>query len=117
MDYFRELQEANKKWLEKAAAGVNPECTPLTATKKAKNYTSTLAEHIANGRKLVPLPVLKSRREQCNACPHRDAKKDTCKLCGCPLHKTVLGDKLAWAVSKCPIGKWEKYADNEDCCP
>lgn len=95
----------------------SPSPQPLTPTQQVASYIATATEHVADGSKLVPLLIFEYRRELCNACPHRNAKKDSCTLCGCKLHKTLLGDKLNWAVSRCPIGKWEKYADiTEECC-
>ena len=77
---------------------------------KAKNYLADLAEHVAGGRILVPLEVRAARAAICDPCAHRNTNQNACSLCGCSLHgDNVLGDKLGWAVSKCPAGKWGKY--------
>jgi hypothetical protein len=32
-------------------------------------------------------------------------------VCGCKLHHTLLGDKLAWASESCPRGKWGVWTE------
>jgi len=74
--------------------------------KRSANYLSSLAEHVANGSRLVPADEKAHRREKCNKCQFRNKDIDACSLCGCSLESTVLGDKLAWAVSRC--FNWER---------
>jgi hypothetical protein len=79
---------------------------------RIKNYIASLAEHVANGSKLVPLDVRQDRAAICEQCEYRNIKSNSCSLCGCQLNEeNVLGDKLAWAVSECPAGKWSKHDD------
>jgi len=78
---------------------------------QARSYISTLTEHIANGSKHVPEDVRQTRRTICNSCDRRNAEKDSCTVCGCSLNKTLIGDKLGWAVSSCPLGKWGKHLE------
>ncbi len=86
---------------------------PSTAA-RIKNYIASLSEHVANGSKLVPLEVRQNRAAICEPCEYRNTKSNACSLCGCQLNEeNVLGDKLAWAVSKCPANKWGKYNDTE----
>lgn len=84
---------------------------PPSLPTQARSYISTLAEHIANGSKHVPEDVRQSRRTICNSCDRRNVEKDSCTVCGCSLNKTLIGDKLGWAVSSCPLGKWSKHLE------
>jgi len=47
----------------------------------------------------------------CEPCEYFERKSDVrgiCKLCGCKLKKTGKSfNKIAWATSKCPDGRWE----------
>ena len=47
----------------------------------------------------------------CEPCEYFERKSDvrgTCKLCGCKLKKTGKSfNKIAWATSRCPDGRWE----------
>ena len=81
-------------------------------TTKARSYISTLSQHVLNGSKTVPDEIREQRQAICNGCDKRDPVKNACKVCGCKLEKTFLGDKLAWAVSSCPLGKWQAYHEN-----
>lgn len=69
-------------------------------------YIKALIGHTWNGFGYAPWPVVWKRRRTCNACPKRDPKTDSCQSCGCSLHGTIIGDKLRWASSTCPEGKW-----------
>lgn len=79
---------------------------------QARSYISTLSQHVLNGSKAVPDEIREQRQVICNGCDKRDPVKNACKVCGCKLEKTFLGDKLAWAVSSCPLGKWQAYHEN-----
>lgn len=99
-------QRFRKLW-DQQTDGTLPMPSLLT---QAKNYIATLCEHKANGSKLVPLIIRTARASICEACEHRNTEDNACTLCGCRLNpNNVLGDKLSWAVSKCPVGKWGKY--------
>jgi hypothetical protein len=74
----------------------------------AKNYITSTIQHVATGSRQVTDDTFKLRRATCDSCPHRDTVTDTCQLCKCPLHRTILGDKLRRASSTCPAGKWGK---------
>jgi hypothetical protein len=78
-----------------------------TTTQRAFNYISAGARWLMKGKPVVSDTVRAERRAICDACAHLDKVKDACKLCGCPLHATALGDKLLWATEGCPIGKWQ----------
>lgn len=89
---------------------------PFTAAQMLVSYAETLKEHIAGGRVMVPLEVWQERRDKCNACEYHDKKNDACYVCRCKLSPSLLealiiGDKLKWAVSKCPLPEpvWNKY--------
>lgn len=79
---------------------------PVSFFGKTWNYLKALFFHTINGFGYAPWPVVWKRRRTCNACPKRDPKTDSCKSCGCSLHGTIIGDKLRWASSTCPEGKW-----------
>lgn len=70
------------------------------------NYFSSLREHVAGGSRIVADSEKSRRRKRCDSCQFRHKTLDACSLCGCALSGTVLGDKLAWATSKC--FNWEK---------
>lgn len=76
------------------------------------NYIASLTEHIANGRRLIPLEVRNERWAFCEPCEFRNREFNACSICGCPLSEdNKLGDKLSWAVSKCPDGKWASWQE------
>lgn len=95
----------------KAWDGNSGAALPSTTT-KARNYISTLSQHVLNNFAEVPAEIREQRQDICNGCDKRDPAKNACKVCGCKLEKTFLGDKLAWAVSSCPLGKWQAYHEN-----
>jgi hypothetical protein len=80
---------------------------------RATAYARALARHKANGSLIVPDAVRAQRRAVCDGCPQLDVKKDECRVCGCKLHHTLLGDKLAWASESCPRGKWGVWIEPE----
>lgn len=73
---------------------------------KVWNYLKALFFHTVSGFDYADWPTVWKRRKTCNACPKRDPKTDSCKSCGCSLNGTILGDKLRWASSTCPEGRW-----------
>lgn len=73
---------------------------------RSANYISSLADHVAGGSVLVSDEVKSHRRKKCDQCQYRNREHDACSLCGCQLNKTAIGDKLAWATSRC--FNWEK---------
>lgn len=96
----------------------SPTPKPFTPLQMLASYTETLTRHIAGGRVMVPVSIHQHRRDTCNACPHRNAEKDACGICGCkldPTHleATIIGDKLRWAVAECPVGKWQAWKESE----
>jgi hypothetical protein len=70
------------------------------------HYVGSTLKHAAGGGKEVPAEVRAERRSECVRCEHRDPVHDSCKICHCPLHKTILGDKLARPKEYCQAGKW-----------
>lgn len=106
------------RWAQLAIAAsslpVEEKYVPYTIAQAIENYALTLAEHVATGRRMVPLPVYQERRETCNQCDMRDPDKDACRICKCKLSPTewealLIGDKLKWAVAECPANKWKKW--------
>lgn len=89
---------------------------PYTAAEMVASYAATLAEHMATGQKRVPVDTWLERRKTCNECEYRDVDKDSCKICRCKLspselESVLIGEKLKWAVAKCPIDRWGKYVE------
>lgn len=82
---------------------LTPDSSPGLA-RKARNYTRSKVRHVAAGSPPTPPEELDRRRAICAGCEHRTAE-DTCRKCGCPLK-----DKIAWALERCPVGKWDRPA-------
>lgn len=78
---------------------------------KAARWAASTTAHAAAGFKPVSAEVRAARRAVCDGCEHRDAEKDTCKICGCPLTGWILGDKLGRPSEKCPVDKWGPVAE------
>ena len=91
---------ATPTWTPTAA----PEGRTPSIAQQAASYTSAMATYYASGMKKVSEEVLTSRRAACDACPHRDAAQDMCRLCGCPLSggSKFLPDKLQLPHEQCP---------------
>lgn len=95
-----------------------PEPLPYTTAELVNNYLQTLAAHKAGGSLMVPDHVRQQRREVCDGCDLRDKETDSCKICKCSLspteiEATLIGDKLRWAVAKCPAKKWSEWEDDK----
>jgi hypothetical protein len=104
-----EKAERIRRLWDGKAAPVAPQ--KLSFLQKATRYAKALARHKANGSLIVPDDVRATRRVLCDACDLRDPDKDECKVCGCSLHATILGDKLAWASESCPKAKWGTWTE------
>jgi hypothetical protein len=50
----------------------------------------------------------KERLEICNSCKYFDASIFMCRECGC-----FMKLKTLFPSSKCPIGKWSSYTEND----
>lgn len=99
--------------------GKRPPDTPerLSLFRRTTNYVKERAAWESAGRPLVPPEVRTARRAQCDSCKYHDPVKDTCTACGCSLHKTLLGDKLGWATTFCPKGKWSAWTEPPPAAP
>jgi len=86
---------------------------PPDIIKKGKNFTKAIIKHIKSGRKHCSEEEKKQRYEICKSnqcglfrkygnggiCAHDD--------CGCLIRSNgKFLDKLSWADSSCPVGKW-----------
>ncbi len=81
--------------------------------RRAANYAKAGALHLASGRPLAADKQVAERFAICQACPLFKPKDDgqgvcTHSSCGCALKAVgVTGrNKLRWADSQCPLGKW-----------
>lgn len=73
--------------------------------RKAKNFASSAAKHIAAGMPRASEEEVARRFSICQACEHYDGK--ACRQCGCPIvREKQFVSKLSWANEKCPVGKW-----------
>lgn len=80
---------------------------------KAKNFSKAIAKHVAAGRPLATDEAVAERFAICQACDIFKPKSEgqgvcTHKSCGCALKAVGLAgrNKLRWADSVCPLGKW-----------
>lgn len=87
---------------------------PPTLRKKVMTFNAAYQKWIDAGKPITPDAELADRRAKCNACEYRDPKKDSCKVCGCPLEKPgwavrLLTDspgKILMATEECPKKFW-----------
>ena len=107
---------ASTKWATKGACAPCEQCpwpnhepvshqqqpTMPSIPQRIRNFLTAKAKWVAAGRPVVNEETHAARRAACDACPKRNAEKDACTLCGCPLHPTPLGDKLRMATAECP---------------
>lgn len=107
------ITDPSQRPLRKECGPIPHKDKPLPSfTARVGNYLATLAEHRENNQRLIPLEVRQWRWEQCEPCEYRNRERNACSKCGCPLSAdNILGDKLSWEVSKCPVGKWHSWKD------
>ena len=70
-----------------------------------KQHLATMKQHIAGGKRIVPLAVLESRKGICQSGVCGKMKRDACDMAGFPLSN----ERFAWAVSSCPLGLWRAH--------
>lgn len=64
-------------------------------------------EIVSNGGPAASSETIAERLEICSGCEHLDGRH--CVLCGCACdHGRSFFNKLAYAASECPDGRWEK---------
>lgn len=87
-----------------------PRAKPSLA-KKAVNFVSSAAKHVAAGAPLASEEEVARRFAICQSCEFYDGK--ACEKCGCPVvrEKKFLS-KLSWANESCPVGKWGKSPES-----
>ena len=83
----------------------------MNISKRLIRYGSAIQRWIAAGR-----PVRSDERVReifdtlCRPCTHFDAKRQTCRLCGCYVRRsgTAFTNKLKMATERCPLNppKW-----------
>lgn len=99
-------QQFREYWRKVRDGEITVPVQRVSFLRKSINYLSSKVEHIAAGLPMVDDMERNHRRKRCNACEFRDRENDACRICGCHLEKTILGDKLGYATSKC-FG-WER---------
>lgn len=67
----------------------------------AKNFGTSVVNHLADGMKQAPEELYNSRLDICKGCDQFDAKSTRCLNCGC-----FLKVKASWNSEKCPLNKW-----------
>jgi len=67
----------------------------------AKNFGSSVVNHLADGMKKVDDVTFTKRIEICKSCDQYDANQNRCNNCGC-----FLNIKASWNSEKCPLNKW-----------
>jgi hypothetical protein len=81
--------------------------------RKAMNYTTAKARHLAAGRPIVSDTVLEERMSLCVLCPERAL--DACAACGCPLEaKLPLATETCGLVKKGLEPKWHPVTNPVD---
>jgi len=79
------------------------------------NFVREVARHARGGFVAVSDETRANRLAVCQACPLFDGKICTHKNCGCSIKRTAEWiDKLSWASSACPIGKWPAEVPKEN---
>ena len=80
-----------------------------TLLKKAINYQAAIRHWIAAGRPTRTQEEIDNiHKTHCKGCLWRDAQKDVCKGCGCPVTTNgfALLNKIAMATEHCPRKLW-----------
>lgn len=83
--------------------------------RRAINFTRAAVQHAGDRLAVVPDEVRAARLAICQACPLLVDDVCTHPKCGCGIkaNRTFI-DKLSWASSKCPIGKWSKFEASKE---
>jgi hypothetical protein len=68
---------------------------------QAGNFLKSAFRHVRAGLPMVDEATKNQRMSVCQSCPEFNTARGTCNVCGC-----YLKAKTAWALEKCPLGKW-----------
>lgn len=103
--------EAEKSSRYDDPAMLKSECSavprPPGLIQRMKNFVVATSNHIACGGTLVSEEVRDERLAICQGCPLLVEGICSHESCGCPIrNKSAFIDKLSWASSVCPLGKW-----------
>lgn len=72
-----------------------------TSLRRFYSFLRAITRHALAGFPTVN-PLIRARRmATCRACPQFNAKRQSCKKCGCALKL-----KTAWKLETCPLSKW-----------
>lgn len=86
---------------------VHCRCRPPGVIQSAVNFSQASIIHLVSGADTVADDVRNQRLSVCESCEKFDGKVCTHPKCGCSIKKKrAFIDKLSWASSVCPIGKW-----------
>lgn len=75
------------------------------------NFAKASAAHAANSFRMTPFKVMQERKDICLGCIKYNEVKGNCDVCGCQI-----ADKVSWAVSSCPLGKWAATKEDDFGC-
>lgn len=71
------------------------------------NYARAVLRWTAAGCPLRPPEEQERIFAICQACPHYNAERVACSVCGCFLRRgSILFSKIAWQTEHCPLEKW-----------
>lgn len=103
-DLLAAIESGHAKIITETTLDENPPAPP-SLLQKAANFATSTVRHLAAGAPRCTQEQIDARFAICQTCEHFDGK--ACRLCGCPVvREKAFVSKLAWAVEKCPAGKW-----------
>ena len=84
-------------------------CPGTTLSKKIRNYTKAVVQHIATGMETRTNEEVNTILEICKQCEHFNSRNNSCRICGCRCNKnkSAFTNKLRMKSQKCPKGKWD----------
>lgn len=94
----------------------HPKSGGPTLARKAMNFTSAAAAHVAAGMPTCSEEQVAARFAICSACDRYDGK--VCLECGCQIKgDKQMFSKLSWTTSSCPLGKWGRVEKSSSAGP
>ena len=81
----------------------------LAVKRRVVSYAKAVGRWAADGRPVRDdVEVRRIFETVCRPCDRFDARRETCKVCGCRVRKSgsALVNKIRMATEHCPEGKW-----------